>query len=158
MPTTFSPRIVAVLPFGIAFFMLLISPEIVETVKRAVIARLERANSQLGIKEAALPPYLVPDSVGAYVEFAADAAQAASILLVTTYSVVIAVLNGLPVIASIVWMVAIPAGLLLQLRVLQLDPIIYVRRKLWNRYTPITIVGMALNMVGGILALLLVRN
>jgi hypothetical protein len=143
-------------PYAVAIALYLLSPLLSGLVKFAVSAAIDKGRvGQPDVNDAEIPYYLMPEMIGDYVEYAADAAQVFPALLLPIVGAVYGFSGGIPAPAAVTFLlVACLTAIAMTAWMLKLPPSDYVSRK-WSGYSLLTAAGITLNLVGMALALTL---
>jgi hypothetical protein len=142
-------KIIAAAPLFAAAFFFAITPEI------AAIVRLRISHSQnLGgakVGDVKVPPHAGSAYVGDYLDYAIDLAQVCALAPLSVIGALSAIYEGLRASGTVlVLFIVMPLVVALPLFVVVKDPIEYVSRKMFGRYTRVAIVGIVANLMGGL--------
>jgi hypothetical protein len=143
-------------PYGVAIILYLISPLLTGLV--IFVVRASMNNGRVGlpdVDDAQIPYYLMPEVIEDYVEYATDAAQVIPVLLLPFVGAVYGFSGGVPAPESVTFLIAVFLVAIAMLAwMLKKSPSDYVSRK-WHSYSILTLTGIALNLAGMTLALML---
>ena len=164
MSVTIPDRFLAMAPFLAASVLYAVSPEFtkvarwriastVSAVKAPADATAVKAPADATAVKApadatAVPPLLSPGYIGDYVEYGIDVAQLVPMLLLPLVGVLVSWHLGLnPGIAWVVFAGTFIILIIVTIRFLNKDPINYVSKKLFGRYTLLSRTGLVVNLV-----------
>lgn len=148
-------------PFLFALLLCAVTPELTSLARRTLLNRIAPTYREQGAEtQSALPPvphpYLSREYIGDYLEYAGDTAQAVPLVALPIVGTLFSLQQGLnAVIAMLLLSVSVVLMMWRIARLLQVDPIRYIERKIWLKYTTLTFVSGGLNLVGFILVMVL---
>jgi len=130
-------------PFLAASVLYAISPEFTKVARWRIGSTVSPAKTA-----ACVPPLLSPGYIGDYVEYGIDVAQIAPMLLLPLVGVLVSWHLGLnPGIAWVVFAGTFIILIIVTILFLRKDPIGYVSRKLFGRYTLLSATGLIVNLI-----------
>lgn len=147
MSVTLAERFLAMSPFLAASVLYGGSPELTKVARwriTSLISDLDKRDSE----NKTVPPHLSEDYIGDYLEYAVDVAQVVPMVLLPLIGVLISLHLGLD--PGIAWLIFAGSALILIIvttRFLRQDPIEYVSKKFFGRYTLLSMAGIIANLI-----------
>jgi hypothetical protein len=141
-------------PYGAAILIYLIFPLLSLQVKSTINSVIADGRSHVStIVDSDLPYYLTPSSINDYVDYAIDAAQVFPVMVLPIVGAVYGLSTGIPAAVTLSFLfVACVLAVAMTAWIVTRSPSDYVSRK-WCGYSIITLAGVAVNVIGMILAL-----
>jgi hypothetical protein len=141
-------------PYAFAILLYLIGPLLTGLVQLSVSSVINqgRANDP-NVNWQEVPDYLMPTTIGQYVEYATDAAQVIPALLLPIVGAVYGFSSGIPAPVGVTFLIiAFIAAIGMLAWLTRALPAVYVSHKRFG-YSILSIAGIALNLIGMSLAL-----
>lgn len=141
-------------PYAFAIFLYLIAPLLMGFARLSVSAALDRGRANdPNVNWQEVPDFLMPETIGLYVEYASDAAQAIPAVLLPIVGAVYGFSSGVPAPLALTFLIiAFIAAITMLSWMIGILPAVYVSRKRFG-YSILTIAGIVLNLAGMSLAL-----
>lgn len=150
MNVTVADRFLAMAPFLAAFVLYALSPELNKVARWRIEGTVSGAKMATG--SISVPPHLSAGYIGDYVEYGIDAAQIVPMLLLPLVGVLVSWHLGLaPGIAWTVFACSLVIAVTVTIIFLRRDPVAYVSKKLFARYTLLSATGVGINFVAAVL-------
>src|ERR1022692_2241005 len=148
--------LVLVAPYSAAIFIYLLSPLLSGQVKASVTAAISLGHRHgAPFSEATVPYYISEPVIGDYVEYAMDAVQIWPAVLLPIVGAVYGFTAGVPSPVALTFLVgACLVGAATVAWIQSKSPSDYVSRK-WRGYSVVTCIGICLNVIGIVLAVVL---
>jgi len=135
-------------PFAAAIVLYLLTPFLTWRAKNVVMGWIDKGQAHSGTSPGAVPDYAAPKQMQDYIEYMADLLQVYPAVLLTVVGVLVAAQGDLPTPAVAVLLFGVVIVIVMtEYHVQSRSPQRYAARKLFRHYSPVTVVGAAVNLV-----------
>ena len=140
------------IPFAAATVIYIFSPLLTLRAQVAVIGSIARSRGALKDPPGDIPAHVSDAFIEKYIAFAIDAAQVIPAMILTGVATILAIPQDWPpAVAASIFAVTVPVIIGVDAYILGKDPQQYVKKR-WKGYSLVSIMGVAVNLIGVILA------